>query len=552
MVRRLNIDGDGQGDLVGHGGEHRAVLVYQTESYRYWQSHLGRNDFTYGEFGENFTVDGLPDDQVCIGDRYRIGRALFEVTQPRVTCYRVGIRLNQPDMAALLVSHRRPGFYLRVLEEGEVGQGDEIAKVEDGPERITVADIDALLYLPGHPDDQLRRAMRIPALSPGWKQSFRALLDRGSDATASAGNAALSEVAISPPAWQGFRLLRVARVEQECNGVVSLSFEPTDDVALPPALPGQFVVLKLRTKPDTPPLLRNYSISNAPGERTYRVSIKRETNGAASSFLHDFVHVRDTLDVSAPRGGFLLRDGSRPVILMSAGIGATPVLAMLHALVAQSTARKVWWIFGARDKSVHPFARESRNLVNQLVDARHYVAYSAPGPAEQFGVDYDLRGRLSITFLDQISVPKDADFYLCGPSSFLHNFQEGLRQRGTPSSQIHAEIFGPGESMTPGIAGASGPPAHVPEGTPGTGPQIWFARSGLRVPFSSSFKNLLEFAEACDVPVKWSCRTGVCHLCESGLIGGEVSYDPVPLEAPAPGYLLLCCAQPKGDLEIDL
>ena len=132
-ARRLNIDGDGQGDLVGHGGEHRAVFVYQIESYRYWESELGPHDFSYGQFGENFTIEGLPDDEVCIGDRYRIGSALFEVTQPRVTCYRVGIRMDEPRMAALLVASGRPGFYFRVLEEGEVGAGDEIVKVAEGP-----------------------------------------------------------------------------------------------------------------------------------------------------------------------------------------------------------------------------------------------------------------------------------------------------------------------------------------------------------------------------------------------------------------------------------
>jgi MOSC domain-containing protein YiiM len=163
MVSRLNIDGDGQGDLAGHGGEHRAVFVYQIESYRYWQNQLGRNDFTYGQFGENFTVEGLADTEVCIGDHYRIGEALFEVTQPRVTCYRVGIRMNEPQMAALLVSHGRPGFYFRVPEEGEVGAGNEIVRVKAGPERVTVAEINALLYLPGHPASGLERALRIPA-----------------------------------------------------------------------------------------------------------------------------------------------------------------------------------------------------------------------------------------------------------------------------------------------------------------------------------------------------------------------------------------------------
>ena len=114
MVRKLNIDGDRQGDLAGHGGEQRAVFVYQIDSYHYWEQFLGRNDFSFGQFGENFTVEGLTDDEVCIGDRYRIGNAVFEVSQPRVTCYRVGIRMNEPRMPALLVVAARPGFYFRV------------------------------------------------------------------------------------------------------------------------------------------------------------------------------------------------------------------------------------------------------------------------------------------------------------------------------------------------------------------------------------------------------------------------------------------------------
>ena len=212
-VRRLNLEGDGQGDLGGHGGEQRAVMVYQIDSYRYWERTLGRNDFTFGQFSENFTVEGLADDEVCIGDRYRIGNALFEVTQPRVTCYRVGIRMNDPRIPALLVSHHRPGFYFRVLEEGEVGAGDEIVKVADGPERFTVADVDALLYLPGHRPDQLQRALRIPALSPGWRSSFEALVAQDGDDAPTAGNRGLSRAAGPPPAWRGFRPLRVRAVD---------------------------------------------------------------------------------------------------------------------------------------------------------------------------------------------------------------------------------------------------------------------------------------------------------------------------------------------------
>ena len=223
-VGRLNLDGDGQGDLAGHGGEQRAVFAYQIESYRYWQDQLKRTDFVHGQFGENFTIEGLPDDAVCIGDRYQIGSALFEITQPRVTCYRIGIRMNEPRMPALLTSSGRPGFYFRVLQEGEVGAGDEIVKVGETNERMTVAEINALLYSPNHPRDRLERALRIVALSPGWRSSFEALLQSQTTADGS-GNAGLAPAAAAHPVAPGFRRLAVTTIDQECADVLSLTMQ---------------------------------------------------------------------------------------------------------------------------------------------------------------------------------------------------------------------------------------------------------------------------------------------------------------------------------------
>jgi MOSC domain-containing protein YiiM len=330
MARRLNIDGDGQGDLGGHGGLNRAVMVYQADSYRYWERELRRTDLSYGQFGENFTVDGLADDEVFIGDRYRIGSALFEISQPRVTCYRVGIRMDEPQMPAKLVAHHRPGFYFRVLEEGEVGAGDEIAKVADGSERMSVAEIDAMLYLRGHTREQLDRALRIPSLSEGWRRSFKTLLQKETDGVQMTGNPGLAPDIGPPPAWQGFRALQVSRIERESNSVISLWLISTDSRLLVAALPGQFIVLRLQPKSDVAPLLRNYSLSDLPATDHYRVSIKQEVNGAASTYLHNQVRVGDLVDVAAPRGNFTLKPGDKPVALISAGVGATPVLAMLH------------------------------------------------------------------------------------------------------------------------------------------------------------------------------------------------------------------------------
>jgi ferredoxin-NADP reductase/MOSC domain-containing protein YiiM len=552
MVRRLNIDGDGQGDLAGHGGEHRAVMVYQMDSYRYWESHLNRTDFSFGQFGENFTVEGLPDNEVCVGDRYRIGSGLFEVTQPRVTCYRVGIRMDHAQMAALLVSHHRPGFYCRVLEEGEAGAGDEIVKVAEGAGHVTIAEIDALLYLPGHSGEQLKRALRIPALSTGWKSSLQALLDQESGASRT-GNAGLTASAGPPPAWPGFRPLRVARIDRESASVVSLTLEATDGLRLPAGLPGQFLVLRLCPKADAAPVVRSYSMSGRPGAETFRVSVKREENGLVSTFIHNHVQAGDILEVSAPRGSFTLQPSDMPVVLLSAGIGATPVLAMLHELASTAgsvSPPEVWWLYGARNRDDHPFAQESRGLLRTLPRSHTYIAYSRPGPDDRLGEDYDSPGHLSVPLIKQLGVPQEADFYLCGPPSFLSGMTASLEEWGV--HRIHTEIFGPEPSVTPGIAAAPRTPPHPPVGAIAAGPQVSFTRSGLTVPWGPGFQSLLELAEACDVPVKWACRTGVCHTCECALIGGVVDYLPDPLEPPAEGNALICCSQPRGDVEIDL
>lgn len=552
LVKRLNVAGDGQGDLIGHGGEHRAVFVYQIESYRYWEAQLGRTGFTYGQFGENFTVEGLPDDQVSIGNRYKIGTALFEVTQPRVTCYRIGIRMAEPRMASLLVSHHRPGFYFRVLQEGEVGAGDDIVKVADGPERMTVTEIDALLYLPGHPVANLERALRIPALSAGWKGSFRALLDQAHGVGPTSGNPGLAPRASPPLAWQGFRKLRVVRLDRESVTVLSLVLEPADGAPLAMPLPGQFVVVRLRPSADEPPLLRSYSLSGAPAEHRYRVTVKREVNGVASNYIFDHVGVGALLEVSAPRGTFVLRGGGGPVVLLSAGVGATPVLAMLHNLADQSSRREIWWLYGARNRAEHPFAIEAHELVRALPHGHIVVRYSRPSPSDRLGVDFDAVGRWTREAIAALDLPPDGDFYLCGPSRFLRDLSAGIHDLGIQSDQIHQEIFGPGDSLTPGIAPTPARHPHPLAGPAGSGPLVSFARSGVTTRWSSSFKSILELAEACDVPVKWSCRTGVCHTCESGLVSGSVGYGPEPVEPPAEGDLLTCCSQPRTDIIVDL
>src|SRR5271170_3434304 len=552
-VRRLNIDGDGQGDLLGHGGEHRAVMVYQIDSYRYWERHFGRKFPTCGQFGENLTVDGLPDNEVCIGDRYQIGGALLEVTQPRVTCYRLGIRMDEPLMASLLVAHHRPGFYLRVLEEGDVGAGDEIVKVSAGSEQMTVAEIDALLYLPGHSREQLQRALKIPALPVGWQASLRALLAEERGGKPLNGNPGLARDSGPPPAWPGFREVRVSAVNQESKTVFSLLLTAKDGRPLAEPLPGQFVVLRVRSKPDSPPLLRSYSLSDAPSKDHYRVSVKEEMHGAVSGYLKKKVRIGDVLGVTAPRGNFILQQDDDPVVLLSAGVGATPLLAMLHALASAGATRPVWWLFVARNGEDHPFAAEARGLVKALPKAKSYVKYSQPGREDRIGSDFDVPGRLTVADIATLGIPDSAHFYLCGPPAFMEDMSSGLRAKGIPVSRIHSEVFGSLPPITPGLkSGASRmphqPPAAVDPATIDQGPKVAFARTGLTVSWASRYQSLLELAEACDVPARWACRTGVCHTCETGLITGSVSYQPDPIEPAPDGNVLLCCCRPTEDI----
>jgi ferredoxin-NADP reductase len=468
MVRRLNIDGDGQGDLAGHGGEQRAVLVYQVQSYRHWQQHFGRDDLGYGQFGENLTVDGLTDDEVCIGDRYRIGEAA-----------------------------------------------------------LSVADTDALLYLPGRDRAKLRAAVRIPALSPGWQQSFRDLLAEGDGHPAGA------------PAWAGFRPLRVSKVVPESATVSSVYLVGADGGPLPPAQAGQYLTVRV-TGAGQPAPVRSYSLSSGPGARSYRISVKREPHGLVSGYLNGTLRPGATLEVAAPRGDFTLGGGTGPVLLISAGIGVTPVLAMLHALAARRSERAVWWIHGARGPQEHPLAAEAHALLACMPNAREHVFYSATS------------GRLSKDKLLTLDIPAEASAYICGPTSFMTDMRDALTAAGLDPGRIHTELFGALPSINPGLTGQAGRPPHQPPGPAATGPMVTFARSGISTRFGEAGRSLLELADACDVPSRWSCRTGVCHTCATPLLSGSVSYAPDPLEPPADGEVLICCARPSNDIVLDM
>ncbi len=533
MVRRLNIDGDGQGDLAGHGGEQRAVMVYQTESYEYWSRHLDRDDLQPGHFGENFTITGLGDDEVCIGDRYAIGEAEFEVTQPRVTCFRVGMRLGEPDMPNLLVAHHRPGFYFRVISEGRVQAGDTIVRTLRGRHKLSVADIDALLYLPDRDIDLLRKAVDVPALSPGWQQSFADLLAGHGTST----GAAAPPIGVEP-GWSGFRRLRVASTRRESGTIMSIRFEAEDHAPLPIPRPGQYLTLRVGDAGDPAPL-RSYSLSGDGAE--YRISVKREDHGVVSRWLHDNIGPGSVIDVAAPRGDFYLgEEGAGPVVLLSAGVGITPVLAMLHALAKGRRDREIWWLHTTRDAETQAFSSEVSDLIAELPHARQQVFYTSSV------------GRLDARAVAELGLPRDATVYMCGPDQFMTDMRSALTDAGIDPAQIHTELFAALPPINPGIIDTTTARPHPPPGLAGTGPPVSFSRSGLTVNWSPEYGSILDFAEACDVPTRFSCRSGVCHTCVTPVVAGTTCYTQSPLEPPPDGTVLICVAEPAGDLVLDL
>ncbi|WP_200947782.1 MOSC and FAD-binding oxidoreductase domain-containing protein [Phycicoccus sp. Root101] len=553
-MRSLNIEGDGQGDLAGHGGAQRAILVYQSDSYRYWENHFGVDHLSPGAFGENFTVDGLPDDKVCIGDRFAIGTAQFEVTQPRVTCFRVGMRLGQPQLPALLVAHHRPGFYLRVLQEGFVEAGDEVTLLERGRHQLSVATTDALLYLPNPDLGLVNLAIDNPALSPGWLGSFTDMLKAGPGARSPAG-----VPAGTGSAWPGFRKLVVLDVVPETRLVKSFYLGAADGRPLPRVRPGQYLTLRV-TGAGQPAPVRNYSLSavvpnttdtdaSRASGATYRISVKRESAGRVSSYLHDHLLCGSEIEVAAPRGEFVLDDSTDPVLLISAGIGVTPVLAILHDLAQARTERQVWWIHATQSLDTLAFAEEVEQLLALLPSTRSAIYLSEGLPPLPPGIR---AGRLTPEIIAAMGLPTPASVYLCGPPPFMNQTADALLSAGIGASKVHTERFGSVSAINPGVVTAPGRQAHQPRGVTGTGPAVTFARTGLTTHWSDEFASVLELAEGCDVPTRWSCRSGVCHTCVTSIMSGTIDYITAPLEPPGHDETLICISRPLDDIVLDL
>ena len=542
MLRALNLDGDGQADLIGHGGKFRAVYVYSYDNYAYWKRELGRTDFTFGQFGENFTVEGMLDDAIHVGDVFRVGGALVEVTQPRVPCFKLAIRMGLEGFQNILLSSNRIGFYLRVLEEGEVGAGDVIEPVKTDPQGMTVGEVNNLLYFDLGNLEGSRKALRIEALSPGWRGSFE---DR------------LAKAETSGRVTEGFRTLVVDRKVAESDTITSFYLVPEDAKPLPSFIPGQFLPFRLDIPGQPAPLTRTYSLSDRPNVEYYRLSIKREPPpgdrpdlppGRSSTYFHDRVEAGTRLRARSPRGKFYLDPkGERPVALISAGVGLTPMISMLNAIVAAGSGRPVWFIHGARNGREHAMGAHVRAVAGENDNVRAHIVYSRPLPDDVEGRDHDARGRVDGDLLKRLLPGNDLDFYLCGPTQFMKSLYNGLLGWGVPEDRIHYEFFGPGSALTEGDGAEAA--ADCVECSAEI--EVTFSRSGLTAKWNPSFASILDMAEGLGLAPDYSCRSGICHTCACALEDGEVEYVEEPLDPPDPGSVLICCAKPKTDLVVN-
>lgn len=544
MLRTLNLDGDGQADLIGHGGKYRAVYVYTYENYEHWAGELGRTDFTYGQFGENLTVEGMTDDAVHVGDVFRIGSALVEITQPRIPCFKLAIKMGIEGFEHVLLSSGRVGFYLRVLEEGEVGAGDRIEPVTIDRQGMSVAEVNDLLYFDIGNLPAARKALRVKALSPGWRGSFE---DR------------LTKAELSGRAPEGYRTLIVDRRVRESETITSFYLVPEDGKPLAPFLPGQFLPMRLDVPGQPRSLTRTYSLSDSANPDYYRLSIKRVPPprdrpdlppGVSSGFFHDSIKVGSRIRVKSPRGKFVLdAKGEGPVALVSAGVGLTPMISMLNAIVEGGTGRPTWFVHGIANGREHAMGRHVRGVAAENDSVSAHIRYSRPGPEDVAGRDYDSVGRVDVDLLAHLLPGKDVDIYLCGPPPFMKSLFNGLLAWGVAEDRLHYEFFGPASALKEG---------DEPKAAGGdcvecsTDIAVTFARSGVSANWNPSFGSILDMAETLGLNPAFSCRSGICGTCVCALVEGEVDYFEEPLDEPDPGRILICCSRPKGDLVIDL
>lgn len=514
MIRRLNLDGDAQADLRFHGGPHKAVYAYFSGNYPFWEESLGRA-LPHASFGENLTIAGLDEQSLRIGDRLAVGGALLQVSEPRIPCFKLVMKMEAgADFSERFLHSGRVGTYLRVIEEGPVAAGDSVAVVDSDPASPTLADFLEWTHGKDRRSDRLRTAHAARDLSDEWRLKLRRMLD-----------ASLKQE--RGLAWSGWKSLVVRRKSTEATDIVSLELASDDGAPLPAHLAGQFLTIEVPLAGGTK-AVRTYSISDAAGSGTYRITVKREPRGSASAALHNAVEVGSLLPARAPSGAFHIDpDASTPIVLIGAGVGLTPLMSMLETVLQEPQPRQVRILAITRSLDHLPFRARLASLAKSSPTFAFEHITTAGGRPDADSVAARLASR-------------GADIYLCGPAQFMADMGAALERRGHAPWRIRSESFGPASLRRP-----------APQRPEGESVSVRFERSGLDCRFEAEHGTLLELAEAASLSPSFGCRAGSCGLCATQLLSGEVELVE-PVEQPDDGRVLICVTRPGKGCVLDL
>jgi MOSC domain-containing protein YiiM/ferredoxin-NADP reductase len=527
-LKKLNFVGDGQADLSAHGGIDKAVYCYPIEHYDFWRRELGRADLPLGQFGENVTTEGVLESDLRIGDILQIGSAVLQVSEPRIPCYKLVMRMEAgSDFAVRFLAANRTGFYCRVLQEGVVKAADAIALVESDASSPTVSEVVTLTQFADREPAGLRRVRRARGISVKWQSRVRRMID--------AEVRRRMQTTVAPQ-----NSFTVDEVIRETGDVLSIWLRPADGSRLPPALPGQYVTIVWADG-----VMRTYSLSAIDRDQRYRITVKlaRDAHGALGRASARIAALKagDSLRVEHPRGNFHPDvDDDTPLVLAGAGIGVTPIMAMLDH-VTRNGRRHVFAAFGMRGAGEHPLAKELEALTAERQRISVMLAYSQQNGAPLQGLPTPKQGRLSAADLLPHAAALLAEVFLCGPSDFIRQMHDGLVEHGVNSQCIRYEAFGPSTLL----------PARAMEAVPDATFTVSFTRSDVQVVWSPSSGTLLNLAEAAGVSPAFGCRSGACGLCRTEISEGRVSYVE-PIDEPGDGYVFPCCAIPQTDCRLDL
>jgi ferredoxin-NADP reductase/MOSC domain-containing protein YiiM len=541
--------------ISGPEGDKRAVhpdAVYAIsgDHYDYWARELSadRSKWDYGHFGENLTIEGFDEEGMHLGDILHIGETVkLQLVSPRVPCSKFSWRMHQDaNFLRRFSLSGKTGFYLKVLQTGQIQAGDSIQHEVLDPEAITIAELSRhLVNINEASEEELYKLLSHEHLGLTAQGISRTRLATLKDLELMRSNR-----------WQGWSSAEIYKIEPESKDVLSFWIRLSDQMQIAGYRPGQFLTCRLNI--DGEELIRTWTISQfEPESKSYRISVKKLAGGKASTYLHENCSEGMKLEIKPPNGSFSLdRSTGNPIVLISAGIGITPMISMLKGHLERSLqpVPPLYFLYVTQNKENHPFADEVEELIQGQERMKRLRFYTHPSDTDEITKDYDINGNFSSEILENLMEgnqvywgdrwhdwPKqEAHFYLCGPLGFQNFVTEELKGWGVKEEYIFTESFNPSSGEAVGIK---------PESA-----KVIFSKSGIRADWSElEDLTLLELAEKHGIDAPNACRMGVCETCECVLQAGEVYYEHGPLAKRCEQSVLICCAKPGSKrLEIEI